>query len=171
MKILSIVVINLFLIIYTQTYASSDLHIVSMSNTVANLQFDESTFSDGYETTLAGAVGYDYAFKHGFQFGGNLSFSIFSGGSLWVVGLGPTYNFNEEIENSFFIGMKGGLVNYHIDRAMGYEDSFVSAEFGKRFKVFEHISYTPDIAIMKILDENSADPTFTINILKFSILF
>jgi hypothetical protein len=151
-------------------FAKDSGHIITGSSS-SSVNFSESTYGNGYDTDFNLGVGYDYAFSGGLQVGGFLGSSIFSGGSVWSLSVGPTYNFNADIESSFYAGAKLGVISYHFDRRNSDEDTFAMVEFGKRFKLMENVSYSPAINVSKNLESNSADPSFSLALFQLSVIF
>jgi hypothetical protein len=158
------------LLISSSLYAKSEGHILSGS-TMSSLRLSEDSWNHDYEPTLYIGLGYDYAFTSGLQVGGNLSTFLYSGGSYWRLSIGPTYNFNkDEIENSLFAGVKGG-VNYSAYNGYSKTTSFARLEAGKRFKLFENVSYVPQVIVSKDLVENAPKADLSFEFFNFSILF
>lgn len=167
MKSLKILVLAL-LVSAVPAFAIEEGHIISGSSN-SSVEFEKVYGS--YDATFGLALGYDYAFKGGLQVGTLVGAAIFSGGSFLTLAAGPTYNFNADIENSFFAGAKVGFITAHFDAASSVTDTFMTADIGKRFKLMENVSYTPGVTVTKMLEENSADPSFSINLFRLSIIF
>lgn len=146
-------------------------HILSGSTSSSLIASQSSPWSDDYEFTFGLGVGYDYAFDNGFQLGGIFGAQLFSGGSTFTVAAGPGYNFNKDIKNSFFVAFNFGVVTEHTDALSSETDTFITLGVGKRFSILENISYVPGLKIEKELKSNSNDPSFILEVVRFSILF
>lgn len=150
------------------SFAKDHGHLISGSAN-SNLSFRES--NNSYEGIFNLNFGYDYAFDSGIQIGGVAGTAFSSGYRSYFLLLGPTYNFNkEEIENSFFVGLKAGLRSYHFTN---YSNTYalINADAGKRFRLTDSISYVPGVEISKNLDDSSENPTLTFQILRFTLVF
>jgi hypothetical protein len=106
------------------------------------------------------------------QIGGQAGFRSISGGGgqtlLTALGIG-VYNFDTDIKNSFFV--EGGLGIYPVlkDTGTDYESKFgLYAGGGKRFPIWERVSYIPTAALVK---KGDLDFAFDIQFLNFSIMF
>lgn len=150
----------------------ADTHIVSGSATSSVLLSESSSsWSDSYEATFGLGVGYDYAFTNGFQLGGETSVGIYDGGSLISLAVGPGYNFNSDIANSFFVKINLGYTKMHIDSFIDSDNTFLTLQVAKRFKLNESISFVPGIQVLKVLETDSPKPSISIDLFNFSLLF
>lgn len=156
----------------TQAYSKESAHIVTGSSS-SSLNIEKtSTFDDSYEANFGLNLGYDYAFAGGLQLGGNLGASIFSAGSVWALSFGPGYNFNTDVENSFFTSLKFGLISIHAtDLNVSDTDTLLMLDFGKRFKLMENVSYVPGVTVTKVLGKYSPDPTITLELFRLALVF
>lgn len=172
MRNFKLVILSLFIFSgITATNAQANTHILTGSTSSSFLFDKSSSWSDDYDATFSLGVGYDYALTNGFQLGGQVGVNIFSGGSVMTLAIGPGYNFNTDIANSFFVSAKVGYSRVHIDAAMTDDDTFFLLKAGKRFKILENVSYVPGLQIQKVVGDNAPDPSFTIELFNFSILF
>jgi hypothetical protein len=147
-------------------------HILSASTSSSLLMTKDSSWSDDYNTYFSLDLGYDYAFDSGLQLGGTFGTQIYSGGSVFSIAMGPGYNFNKDIKNSFFVALNLGVITiHHSDYNSSDTSMYATFEAGKRFKILENVSYTPGLRVEKLLKSDSPDPTFSLDIVKFSLLF
>ncbi len=154
----------------TQAFSKEPVHIITGSSN-SSLSFDK-TSSNAYDATFGLNFGYDRAFTSGLQFGGNFGIAVYSAGSVWSLAFGPGYNFNTDVENSFFSVLKFGFVSYHAtDSDVSDSDTFLVLEIGKRFKLMENVSFVPGIKLSKILGTYSPDPTLSIELFRLSLVF
>lgn len=161
----------LSLVLASAAYAKDSAHIITGS-TSSSVSASQPEWSDSYDIDFSATLGYDYAFTGGFQLGGTAGVGIFSGGSSGTLTIGPGYNFSpDDIENSFFTTIRFGVSNLHIDSETSVTDTFISAEFAKRFKVIENVSYVPGLLVTKELGPDAADPTFNFDIFRLSLVF
>jgi hypothetical protein len=67
--------------------------------------------------------------------------------SVFTAMVGPTYNFCEDVSNSFYAKAYIGLGEFY-NGTLGPNFSKVSYEFavGKRFEIIPHVTYKPEIA-------------------------
>lgn len=152
--------------------AKDTAHIISAQSSSSLLFSKTSSYSDDYEATFTLGTGYDYAFAGGFQLGATAAAAVYSGGSSFSLAVGPGYNFSSnDIENSFFVAFKGGFVTYHFDAQDSDTTAFLSLDMAKRFKIAENISYVPGLNVTKELGDDARDPSFSFEIVRFSLLF
>lgn len=155
--------------LFGNVYAKNSADIFSGSTSSLFL-FSQSA-SQSYRTSFWAATAYDHAFSSGLQIGMTATASMQSESNIFSLTAGPAYNFNaDDLENSFFVGIQGGGVSTNYTSYHSF-DSIVAAEIGKRFKLAEGICYSPGFSASKALGPNSNDPTYSINIFKFSVLF
>lgn len=166
-------IFSLALVIFSaQAFSKESAHIITGSSS-SSLSLDRtSSFDDSYEATFGLNLGYDYAFSGGIQLGGNLGASIYSAGSVWALTFGPGYNFNTDVENSFYTAFKFGLISFHAtDLNVSDTDTLLMLDFGKRFKLMENVSYVPGITLTKVLGTNAPDPTITFELFRLALVF
>ncbi|MFA6236869.1 MAG: hypothetical protein WC635_06030 [Bacteriovorax sp.] len=156
------------LLVSSSANAMSEGHIITAGSSSA-LVFAKG-WDNSYDAYFNLDTGYDYAFTNGYQAGASLNASIASGRSSWSLGFGPTYNFSHnDIENSYYVGATAGL-NYYNFGSNSDTDGFVSVKGGKRFKLMDHVSYTPKLEVHQAL-VSGADPIITLLLFNLSVLF
>jgi hypothetical protein len=107
------------------------------------------------------------------QIGGLAEIQSFSGGNsrtlLTALGIG-VYNFDTNLKQSFFV--EGGLGIYPVQKeypSNDYESKIgLYVGGGKRFPIWERVSYIPTAALVK---KGDLDFAFDIQFLNFSIMF
>ena len=138
-------------------------------------------FSQGYFRTYSVAgknisdlniyASYSYDFGHNFQIGGDAGIqSVDSTTKLTVLGTG-TYNLDSDYANSIFFKAGLGLFPVTNVTATGIDnksDIGIAAAAGKRFRLWDHVNYKPEIVILKI---NNQDVQFTVQFLNVSLNF
>lgn len=165
MKSLLAIVVLLFSL---NSFAKSSADIFT-GGTSSSLLFSKDV-NNSYEASFNLALGYDHAFESGLQLGTTLSTTIFSSMTSVTVLVGPGYNFSPtDLENSFYVDLKAGANGYDWYGTTSY-DAMAAVLFGKRFKLAENISYSPSISVTHVFQEEN-DPTFSVNIARFSLLF
>lgn len=134
-----------------------------------------SNCSSGTDLYLSGA--YNYYWKQGIQIGGEGSLGIISsehsrtGSSETLLSLAAvgTYNLEHDLKNSIFV--KAGVGFYPIlnDTHSGYDENlgiFVGA--GKRFQLWNNISYSPELRLVK---KGNLDLGIEISLINLSIFW
>nr|BDT28192.1 hypothetical protein BHI3_16580 [Bacteriovorax sp. HI3] len=155
------------LLVATTAFAAPS-DIVSGS-TNSNLFFSKNS-DDKYEASLYLATEYDHAFENGLQVGGLLEGAFTDDDNAFTFLVGPGYNMNaQDLGNSFYGTVKAGFTRVSINGDKNTEFT-ARAEFGKRFKLSESVSYAPGVAVTHVFADET-DPTFQVNIFKFSFLF
>lgn len=172
MKLFKILTLSLLISSFTALAAAhADTHIVSGSASSSLLFSKSSAWSNDYEASFSIGTGYDYALTNGFQVGGLAGLQIFSGGTYMTLAVGPGFNFSSDIANSFFTALYFGYTRLHVNNSVSDDGTFLLLKAGKRFKLFENVSYVPGLSISKTLGANEPDPSFSLDIFNFSILF
>jgi hypothetical protein len=126
------------------------------------------------------AADYNYAFLPMLQLGITTSYSHAATGSsakvdFWQVMAGPTFNLplsSEWVYNSLFLSLKGGLLisSASVSSLSGSStDVLLSGEFGYRFKLMEHVTWSPALGSLKVL--NGSKFIFIARPLAFSFVF
>lgn len=152
-------------------FAKDSAHILS-GQTSSRVSASKPVYDDRYDTDFGLGIGYDRAFSGGFQFGGTLGAALFSGGSLVTLNVGPGYNFSpEDVENSFYTAFRFGVQTLHINEDATDTDTFLTLEIAKRFKLMENVSYVPGVTVQKYLGSNAADPSFSLELFRLSLVF
>jgi hypothetical protein len=126
-------------------------------------------YSSHYGFETGADLGVDFTLTDRWQVGaGGSYFSNFSTDSKSKIYFGPTYNFSDDLQRSYFLGGGVGYENHF--PGMGDPPSAVGfVKFGKRFLLSEkyHITYKP--AITATVGRGAAE--LNLSILSFSILF
>ncbi|GEM_PF-1199211 len=162
-----LILTSLILLTTSSVFAATS-HIVTGSSS-SSLQFSNSG-NKNYEATLNVGLGYDYSFKNGLEFGGELS-TIIGDFNLLTILLGPTFTFgSENINSSYLVSAKLGVATWGYTGFTDYTDTLMSVNFSKRFSLSEQISYVPGLRVDYIFNTDS-DPVFTFEIFKFSLFF
>lgn len=146
-------------------------HIITGSTSSSLIFAQTYSNSDDYEVTFNATAGYDYVLEKNLMAGAEANLSFFDGGSFVQLAVGPGYNFSNDIANSYYASLKVGFSSLHIDRADTETNAVILAEGGKRFKINESVSYAPSLRISKELGSDSRDPSFSVDILRFALLF
>lgn len=94
----------------------------------------------------------------------------------WALGLmvGPVVNFpfGEDIRNAAFLGARIGLGAKASTGSESESKLLYAFSLGKRFKISDHISYSPEVGVMKILGEvPEVNPIYHVSPVSFSIFF
>jgi hypothetical protein len=163
-----ILILALSALLTSTTFAKEGTHIITGSTSSSLFFFDAG---DKYESSFILGGGYDYACESGLMLGTNAGLSIGSGYSTYNLLVGPGFNFNKsDVANSAFASVKAGV---EINRFYGLTstDAVATLEVGKRFKLGDNVSYSPTISAHKMFSHNAADPTFALNLVKFSFQF
>ncbi len=144
-------------------------------------EIQSSLSGGGYESkkqgtttvsTLQAKISMAKSLKNNIQVGGEVEFSNTSGGSFSgsyfeVAGFG-VYNFSTILKDTFYVKGGAGLYNT-INTRQENENKFgFFAGGGKRFPLWNQITYSPEARIWKIGDQ---DITFSFYFLNLSLFF
>lgn len=141
--------------------------LLNPSNQIVPLSSGSSAFVGfGSGTTYVNfAVGYNYALSPAFMFGGNFYIANLATSTVLVsIIAGPTVNLmvDSDIQNAFYLAPAAGV------NILGGSASFTFRfDFGKRFRIFDHIVYRPSLGILV----NSSTVFFAANLLGMAIQF
>lgn len=121
--------------------------------------------------SIGGGIGYHHSVSPWIQLGGKVSGGYATGGIGWNVqtSVGPTLNwiYNGNLRNAFFFNPTVGVDYRSADS--GQANFFVRADVGKRFEIFDALSYRPTVGVIK--HESSSDPVFVVTPVSFSLNF
>lgn len=158
------------LILSLNAFCKTEGHTITGGTNAGIYAYTPTAYSD-YEMYLSLNGGYGYFMKNGFQFSLTTVLTLQSGTDILSLAMGPTYNFDpKKVEDSYFVSTLLGatFLNYET----GSDTTpLIILEAGKRFLLAENVSYVPSMALSKELDSNSADPTFSFNLIRFSFFF
>jgi len=146
--------------------ARTKKHEVLVSATAAD-------FNISNNTNIRVEGGYNYAVTPYLQLGGNLGIGLVevSGVSITTFTFlaGTTLNlpFDKKIEDSFFVFTKLGFIHQSVS-PFSVTEFVISFGGGKRFKIFENLSYRPEMGL-RVITNN--DPVFFIKLLSAGIHF
>lgn len=133
--------------------------------------------------TVGAHAAYHHLFTDMIQFGGRLGFGVGEGylnptttatGTGYGINLmvGPTFNFMNtttgDISDAMFLFAGAGFSMAKAAGGTSNTDFMFGAELGKRFKVWDNISYRPSFGFTKV---GSAQIAFNVNLLNVSILY
>jgi hypothetical protein len=99
--------------------------------------------------------------------------------NTWAFGAlaGPVVNFpfEQDLRNAFFASAKYGagvIGGTYITSGSDNSRGILDFSIGKRFKIFEHVSYTPEIGFSDVLGGgDSSDPTSSSSSTAFRVVF
>lgn len=148
--------------------------------------FGGATSGGNMVTDLSGtfvfsvAADYNYAVLPWLQLGINSSFSHAATDTsakvdFWEALAGPTFNLplsEEWVYNSLFLSLKGGLLvasGSLSSLSASSTDVLLNGEFGYRFKLMEHVTWSPALGSIKVL--NGSKFIFLARPFAFSIVF
>ena len=128
-------------------------------------------------TTFDIGASYLHYLRDGFQVGGEGRLRLLSkevsvsGNSETLLDLAAVgaYNFQSDLKNSIFVKAGVGIYSVEKDNADGYESKlglFVGA--GKRFALWNNVSYTPELRLVK---KGDIDMGIEIALLNFSVIW
>lgn len=133
-----------------------------------------SSSTYGFDSIINASV--DFLLDQNWQIGIGGEKSGLGKNSRHEIYLGPTYNFSEERERSWFISFGLGYSNHYSQRSEIEPDSlpqssFGYAKFGKRFSILKSnkITYKPNLEIKTGIDEPKT--YFEASLISFSFLF
>jgi hypothetical protein len=153
-----------------QAFAKTEGHIITGGTNAGIFAYTPTAYSD-YEVYLSANGGYGYFMKNGFQFSLTSVLTLQSGTDILSLAMGPTYNFDaKKVEESYFVSALLGATFFNY-KSGSDTTPLIILEGGKRFLMTENVSYVPSVAMSKELDSNSADPTFSFNLVRFSFFF
>ena len=134
--------------------------------------------------TFGAHAAYHHLFTDSIQLGGKLGFAFGDGlgstattavtgtGHQVMLMVGPTFNFmnttSGDISDAMFLFAGAGFSMAKVAGAASSTDFAFGAELGKRFKLWDNISYRPSFGFMKV---GSAQVAFNVNLLNVSILY
>jgi opacity protein-like surface antigen len=110
-------------------------------------------------------LGYQRMVMPMLQLGIRGGFGIGVAAQAWNAMGWATWNFDEKINDAFFLGVGVGIVN----NQGGFLDVGVGAEFGKRFELCPGLTYRPTVEAMKLL--NGSLTSVAINFVGFSYVW
>lgn len=148
--------------------------------------FGGATSGGNMVTDLSGtfvfsvAADYNYAVLPWLQLGINTSFSHAATDTsakvdFWEALAGPTFNLplsDEWVYNSLFLSLKGGLLvasGSLSSLSASSTDAILNGEFGYRLKLMEHVTWSPALGSIKVL--NGSKFIFLARPFAFSIVF
>lgn len=111
-------------------------------------------------------VGYQRMVMPMLQLGIRGGFGIGVAAQPWNVAGWATWNFDEKINDAYFLGAGVGIVNSQVT---GFLDVSVGAEFGKRFELCPGLTYRPTLEARKLL--NGGLTNVALNFLAFSYVW
>lgn len=118
----------------------------------------------------------DFALNEHWQIGGGGKKSLLGKTSIYEIYLGPTYNFQEKKERSWFVSFGLGYSNHYSDWPTLDPDTYPSssfwyAKFGKRFSLSKSnkVTYKPNLEIKTGIDESKT--YFKASPISFSFFF
>lgn len=126
------------------------------------------------------AFGANAAYHHLFfdpiQLGGSLNFGFndMGTGTGYSIGLlvGPTFNFMNttagDISDAVFLFAGAGFNMMKVGGGSSNTDFQFGADLGKRFKIWDNISYRPSFGFRKV---GSAQVAFNVSLLNISVLY
>lgn len=89
----------------------------------------------------------------------------------WYVG--PYYNYNNngsDISDAYYFGFMMGFLYNKVQGGGLHQDRAYFAEFGKRFKLFNQISYAPSLSYEHIKEDSKYVPQYSSNTLVLTFI-
>jgi hypothetical protein len=135
--------LTILFLVTLSTQAFAQKHMLSGGSGTG---YSDSNQSGNNNSNLYLNAGYQYHYMDHIQLG--MDSSLFLSSDFKRISLAPivTYNLDKEIKTSYYVSASVGL-NYNV---IDYTDSTNSsttleAKFGKRFKLAENVTYTPEV--------------------------
>ncbi len=136
------------------------------ANTAGNFQTATNPLATSQTFSARLDVGYQRMVMPMLQLGIRGGFGIGVAAQAWNAMGWATWNFDEKINDAYFLGLGVGIVNQQIT---GFLDIGVGAEFGKRFELCPGLAYRPTVSASKLL--NGGLTNVAINFLAFSYVW